>query len=397
MQIIKFATALGLTVLFIFTLSLNNPYGSSLPPIGPFFNPFSGIWQNAATGSIETMNLKLAGLQEEVKVLFDERQVPHIFANKHEDLFYAQGYVTAKLRLWQMDMSARSAGGRLSEVLGERTLENDRRQRRRGMLWAAERAWEAWEGAPEEKRWVESYSKGVNDYISSLSPSDYPYEYKLLDFAPEPWTPVKSSLFFKNMAQMLSSRNQDLGATNARAFLGEELFDFLYPEHNPKQSPIIPEGTPWDFTPIALKSDTNSGREMQSNVLYPHEGLPQPPAFLGSNNWAVSGKKTADGYPILANDPHLALSLPSIWFEVQLHTPDFNAYGVSLPGLPGLAIGFNEHYAWGETNVGHDVLDWYRITWSDEEKTRYLLDGSSREVEVRTEKIEVRGRNKPRS
>lgn len=395
MQIIKFVISLALTVLLIFTLGLNHPYGSSLPPIGKFFNPFSGIWQNASEHVPEERDITLPGLKETVKIVFDERMVPHIFAENMEDLFYAQGYVMAKFRLWQMDVSARASGGFLSKVMGERTLEMDRTQRRKGMLWAAEKALKAWESSPEEKAWLEAYTLGINDYIERLSPSEYPLEFKLLNYAPEPWTPLKSTLFFKNMAEKLCFRSSDLGATNIRAALGNELFDFLYPETNPKQSPIIPEGTEWNFTPIAISPDTVSGREMLSDKGFSHRGLRQPPPFLGSNSWAVDGSKTADGYPILSNDPHLDLTLPSIWFEIQLCTPEFNTYGVALPGVPGIAIGFNEHIAWGETNVGQDVLDWYRMVWANEERTEYLVDGQRHPVEVRTEKIDVLGRSEP--
>ncbi|PHN02829.1 penicillin acylase family protein [Flavilitoribacter nigricans] len=392
MRYIKFVIALVLTVLLLFTLGLNHPYGSSLPPIGSFFNPFSGIWQNAVGHELASEEMSLEGLKEPVQVVFDERQIPHIFAGNTEDAFYAQGYITAKFRLWQMDVSARAAGGRLSEIMGENMLERDRLQRRKGMLWAAEKAWEAWQQSPEEKAWVEAYTQGVNDYIEQLSPAEYPMEFKLLNYTPEPWTPIKSALFFKNMAEMLCARNEDLGASNTMAALGRNMFDFLFPENNPRQSPIIPTTKTWDFTPIAIAPDTVSDREMLS---YSHRGIPQPPPFIGSNNWAVAGSKTADGHPILSNDPHLSLTLPSIWFEVQIHTPEFNAYGVALPGIPGIAIGFNEHIAWGETNVGQDVLDWYRILWADDDRTEYLLDGERQPVVTRTEKIDVLGRNQP--
>lgn len=395
MRYIKFVIALALTVLLIFTLGLNHPYGSALPPIGNFFNPFSGIWQNASNHEAEPEELVLSGLKEPVKIIFDERLVPHIFAANNEDVFYAQGYIMAKFRLWQLDISARAAGGRLSEIMGERTLERDLQQRRKGMMWAAEKAWQAWQQSPEEKAWVEAYTQGINDYISQLSPAEYPMEFKLLNYAPEPWTPLKTSLFFKNMAEMLCARNEDLGASNTLAAVGQEMFDFLFPEHNPKQSPIIPSSKTWDFTPIAVTPDTISNREMLSQTTYPHKGLPQPPPFIGSNNWAVSGSKTADGHPILSNDPHLSLTLPSIWFEIQLSTPEFNAYGVALPGVPGIAIGFNEEIAWGETNVGQDVLDWYQILWANDERTEYLLDDEKQEVVMRTEKIDVLGRSEP--
>ena len=201
MRYIKFVIALVLTVLLIFTLGLNHPYGSSLPPVGSFFNPFSGIWQNASGHEAVPETIKLGALKEPVKIVFDERMVPHVFAQNLEDAFYAQGYLMARFRLWQMDVSARAAGGMLSEIMGERTLERDRQQRRKGMLWAAEKAWESWKKSDEERAWVEAYTQGINDYIDQLAPADYPMEFKLLNYEPEPWTPIKSALFFKNMAE----------------------------------------------------------------------------------------------------------------------------------------------------------------------------------------------------
>jgi penicillin amidase len=123
--------------------------------------------------------------------------------------------------------------------------------------------------------------------------------------------------------------------------------------------------------------------------------LPQPPPNNGSNNWAIGGKKTSSGYPILANDPHLSLTLPAIWYEVQISCPDFNAYGVTFPGIPGILIGFNNQVAWGVTNVGQDVLDWYRINWENEKRERYLLDGDWMNVVEEEEKIFVKGKKEP--
>lgn len=395
MQLVKFFTALVVTVLLVLLFDWHQPFGSPLPALGRFFSPSAGFWQNAR--NLDTPNLaqlQLPGLQQEVQVVLDERLVPHIFAASTTDAAFAQGYITAMYRLWQLDISVRQVSGRLSEVLGERTLELDRLQRRKGLVYAAQNALVAWERLPEEMAIVQAYSDGINAYIRQLKPRDYPIEFKLLGYKPEPWSPLKSALFFKNMAQTLSGGNDDLEASNARSLLGEALFEFLYPELNPRQSPIIPEGTTWDFQPLEIKKDTTGAVTLLSEVIE-HQSIPKPNRFNGSNNWAVSGSKTASGKPILANDPHLTLTLPSIWYELQLQTPEMNVYGVSLPGLPGIIIGFNEHIAWGVTNVGHDVTDWYKITWVDEAKKRYLLDDQPREATLREEAIKVRGRDRP--
>ncbi len=394
MRFVTFLITFLVTTGLIIICSLHNPFGVPLPPIGNFFSPFTGFWQNAAstkTPAAQTLDFPM--LKSKVEVVFDERLVPHLFAENNTDLFFAQGYVTAMHRLWQMDIAIRSTAGRLSEVLGERTLEYDRLQRRRGMLYAAKNALTGWERSPEEMAVLDAYVAGVNAYVETLQPKDYPLEFKLLNYKPEPWSRLKSALFFKSMAQTLSGGDDDLETTNARTLFGLELFNFLYPTYNHKQSPIIPTGTKWDFQPTALRTDTVDSKVMSEMIR--HQPLPQSPESVGSNNWAVSGKKTANGYPILCNDPHLNLTLPAIWYEIQLATPDMNAYGVSLPGTPNIIIGFNNNIAWGVTNVGHDVLDWYKITWADAEKTKYLLDNQSKTVQIKLDTIQIRGRTEP--
>jgi len=295
-------------------------------------------------------------------------------------------------RLWQMDMTARSVSGRLSEVLGERTVERDRSMLRFGLVEAAERELSAWRKAPQEWAVFQAYADGVNAYVETLRPADYPLEYKLLDFAPETWTPLHSALVQKSMALTLCFRADDLRASNTRRLLGAERFDFLFPEYNPRQSPVIPEEVRFAFEPVQPSADSTVW--FMSDLLRGPR-LPQPPDYIGSNNWAVAGDRTEGGHPILCNDPHLSLTLPSIWYELQLQVPGVNAYGVSIPGAPGIIIGFNEDMAWGVTNVGHDVLDFYKMSWTDDTRTEYLFDGTPRPVKLREERIAVRGRSQP--
>ena len=384
-----------LTVFLTVLLDTHNPMGSSLPRLGKLLSPGHGFWQQAEpVKRPKVLEIEQEFIKKSVKVVFDDRLVPHIFAQRMEDAVFAQGYVTASLRLWQMDLATRAAAGRLSEMLGERTLEYDRLQRRKGMVFAAENSLEAVRTRKDEYSLIEAYTAGINAFIATLDPTDYPLEYKLLNSAPEPWTPLKCMLMNKRMAETLCARNLDLPATKTRDLLGAELFDFLFPEKNPKQSPVIPADVPWAFTPVSPATQAQSSPAMIGQR-WEQPSLPMPPPFLGSNNWAVSGTKTANGNPILANDPHLELSLPSIWFEVQISVPGANAYGVSLPGLPGIVIGFNEQIAWGVTNVGHDVTDWYAVKWLDAAKTRYALDDKPMQVRQVIEEIKVAGKKKP--
>ena len=394
MRQIRFFLALLLTAGLTILASLHEPLGSPLPALGPFLSPFTGFWQNADPANrFQDSDFAFPQLSGEHEVVFDERGVPHIFAQNTKDAAFIQGYIHARDRLWQMDISVRATIGRLSEVMGARTLERDRLQRRKGLLWGAENALKKWMSSPQESAMINAYCEGANAYINSLSPADYPIEFKLLGYAPEPWTPLHIAAFYKSMSEALCSRHHDIPATNTRALLGDSLFQTLYPEHNPKQSPIIPDAVEWDFSPVQPGPSDGTDSRMGSGATHTPFGLPSP--FIGSNNWAVSAEKTANGAPILCNDPHLQLRLPAVWYEVQMKTPEYNAYGVSFPGVPGIIIGFNDQIAWGVTNVGHDVLDWYRIRWANADKTAYLIDGKQEPVREVIEVIQVKGRDEP--
>ncbi|MDX1910589.1 MAG: penicillin acylase family protein [Saprospiraceae bacterium] len=398
MRLIKFLLSLLVTILLVWQLARPQQAGDkTLPPPGAFFNPFSGFWTNAeSVGAPVFHDISMPGLKGPVQVVYDDLMVPHIFAQNMEDAARVQGYITAQHRLWQMDITARKASGRLSEVLGERTLRIDRLARRRGMVFAAENDLIGWRKSPETMVLLDAYTAGVNAWISQMSKADWPIEYKLLDYAPEPWTALKAALVTEAMAETLCAWDDDLESTNTFAQLGPEAFEYLYPEWNPKQQPIIPDTGQWKglsplLPPPFVASATNrlgalEPVEYQNEEHYKYDG-----PIVGSNNWAVSGQKTRSGKPILCNDPHLNLTLPSIWFQIQIHTPQTNTYGVSLPGVPGVVIGFNEHIAWGMTNVSHDVSDWYKIHWINAERSKYKLDNEEKSVTYRYEEIGVKG------
>ena len=369
--------------------------GNTLPPLGSFLNPFSGFWANAEPVSKYKSGKKervdLPGLKGPVEVLFDDMQVPHIFAEHEMDAYRVQGYVTARHRLWQMDISARQTEGRLSEVLGDVTVPLDKAKRRRGLGKAAEDDWEAYRKNDFTRQMFEAYADGVNAWVAEMNEAKYPMEYKLLNYQPENWTPLRSCMVIEGMIDALNQRDFDLASSNALGLLGRDTFDYLFPEWYPKAVPIVPDTGQWD-------GDRAMGAGARPGLRYSRNEIPERlspsslPALNGSNNWALSGEKTASGAPLLCNDTHLPLRLPHVWYQVHIHLPDRNVYGIIVPGVPGIVIGFNENIAWGFTNVAQEVGDWYKIKWTDAAKSSYLLDGKPEEVEYRVEEIKIRGK-----
>lgn len=381
-KIIPLLIALALTYL------LHNSLGT-VPPLGKLLSPFHGFWQNAeAKSTVETAEevLSIPGLHDKVQVLYDEMGIPHVFAQNDHDLYLAQGYLTAKDRLWQMEFQTYFAGGRISELVGEKGIESDKFQRRMGSVYGAENSLKGMEEDEKSKTALTAYSEGVNAYIHSLSDRELPLEYKLLNYRPEEWTPMKSALFLKNMSFVLASGTDDLKMTNILRKYGREVAENLFPNYPFEESPIIPKGTAWDFKPIKSPDAPKEFVGLGSSI-----NMPEKDPSIGSNNWAISGKKSLSGMPILANDPHLTLSLPSIWYQMQLSAPGVNVYGVTMPGAPNVIAGFNQDVAWGVTNVGSDVLDWYQVTFKDASKKEYLHDGKWKKTSIRVEKYKVKG------
>lgn len=384
MNYVKAGLFTFLTLLCIY--ALNRPWGS-VPAFGPLLSPFVGFWQNAEGEADATQEIDLEGTKEPVTVLFDDQAVPHVFARNDRDVYFAQGYLTARDRLWQMEFQTHAAGGRLAELVGERALPLDRFNREIGMVYGAEQALKAMMSDSHSKQIVEAYTAGVNAWISRLRPARYPVEYKLLGYVPEPWTPLKCALLLKAMTSTLASGADDLQMSNVRQLFGAAVTNDLFPNYPDHEDPIIPPGTKWNFEPLPVKTPADSLPETNPLAL----NWPDHDPAIGSNNWAVGAQKSATGYPILANDPHLTLSLPSIWYQIQLVSPTMNACGASLPGAPGVIIGFNKDVAWGVTNVGADVLDFYKIKFRDATKQAYWHGGQWKPVRRRLEVIKVKG------
>jgi len=392
MRIIPFIISAVITIALVW--ALNKPWGSGVPmPIGKFLSPQQGFWQNAEPTDYDyAADLKLPGLKGEVDIYFDDRLVPHVFATNDEDLYFAQGYLHAKFRLFQMDLQTKAAEGRASEIAGSRAINYDRGQRRLGMRYAAENALQEMEKNPVAKAAYSAYTRGVNTYIHSLKESQLPLEYKLLNFKPEEWTNLRTALLLKMMAKMLASREDDLDNINAKTIFTPEQFAAIYPQVPDSLLPIIPKGTAFAAPGIVpVKPATADSLYFGKKDTVTIQETDRPDKNNGSNNWVVAGSRTQSGAPILCNDPHLELSLPSIWYEIQLSSPSHNVYGVSLPGSPFVIIGFNDSISWGVTNAQRDVKDYFEIKFRDNSRKEYWYDGQWQAVKQRPEEIKVQG------
>ena len=368
----------------------------------------SGVLAHQSTGeAATTRTVSVAGLRERVTVRRDERGIPYIEAKNDEDLYFAQGYVTATDRLWQMDLLRRTERGQLAEVLSAGpnniVLEQDKQHRTLGFAQVVDA--ELAQAAPWTRVLLEAYARGVNAYIASLDGKTLPPEFQILQYKPKPWTPADSLLIGKVFAEGLSSTWRLDIMRAALAGLPAE-----------KRAGLMPEISPLDVLVVGKDSkdlkETNkkvsSIRSSESTAPFPRETLlalardeevaNQALARVGlyveglaaSNNWVVSGKHTVTGKPLLANDPHLPASAPSIWYMVHLSAPGIRVAGVSAPGGPGVIIGHNDRIAWGMTNVGPDVQDLYEEKFDPANPQRYLTPVGWRYVDVRHEEIKVR-------
>ncbi|MEO6844248.1 MAG: penicillin acylase family protein, partial [Ginsengibacter sp.] len=325
MKLFVFAMYGLITVMLIVT------FNSTLllkAPLGRLLSPQQGLWQNAEPVNEDySAHLSFPQVKGKVNVYFDERLVPHVFAENENDAYFVQGYLHAKFRLWQMEFQTRAAAGRLSEVVGAMALDYDRNQRRLGMVYAAENSLKEIEKDPVTLAECDNYTAGVNAYIESLDQSSLPVEYKLLGYQPEKWTNLKSALFLKYMALELAGYERDFEMTNAKSLFSSSDFDKIYPIVMDSLDPIVPKGTVFDPPAIKVKIPATADSLYYDERDSTNFDEQKPDPDNGSNNWAVNGSKTKSGYPILCNDPHLGLNLPSIWYEMQVSTPEYNVYG----------------------------------------------------------------------
>lgn len=390
MRLIKFLLTLSFTLLLIYALNNRFVIGETpIPPLGKFLDPFQGFWQNAEGSPLPYKeSISVDGLTQSVSVQYDSMYVPHIFAQNMNDLFRAQGYIIAQHRLWQMDFQTYAAAGRISEIVGEAALDFDRLQRRKGMVYGAEKTVESMKENEELWAYLNSYAEGVNEYIENCKYKNLPLEYKLLGYEPEPWTPLKSALLLQYMIDNLTGWDQDMEKTNAYNFFGPEVFNKLFPNYTENLQPVVPSPDKWNFENVNTTPRPDSIAFKANYITSVHE-MPDPDN--GSNNWAVAGWKTKSGRPILSSDMHLGLNLPSLWFLIELSAPDYNSMGFALAGNIGVVAGFNQNNAWAFTDVSRDERDWYKIDFTDDSRSEYLFNGTKLKSNQVIEEIKIRG------
>ena len=332
--------------------------------------------------------ISLPGLEGKVEVYRDPMGIPHIYAGSAHDLFMAQGFVHAQDRFWQMEFSRRIGSGRLAEVLGESALESDRFIRTVG--WHRVAAQELALLDKESLGILEAYSAGVNGYIESHKGSPG-LEFTILGLTgtkadPEPWTPLNTLTWAKVMAYRLSGNMTDeLLRAHIAARLGPDAVVELVPPYDPTAPVIVPH----PVSEAALSSVPDLAYGFAKTL------------GIGSNSWVVSGRRTESGKPLLANDPHLGIQMPSVWYEIGLHCEPvsvecpYNVAGSSFPGAPGVIIGHNDHIAWGLTNLGPDVQDLFIERVNPENPNQYEFQGKWLEMEIIREEIRVAGEEEP--
>jgi penicillin G amidase len=324
----------------------------------------------------------LEGLHEPVEIITDIYGIPHIYAQSEDDLYFAQGYMHAQDRLWQMELNRRISSGRISEIVGPIALETDRFCRRLGMHRSATA--DVTHLSDHNRRMLEAYAEGINTFIKRHSTS-LPLEFMLLGFRPEPWKPADTLQWGKMMGWSLSG-NWETELTRARlvAKLGAERAARLESGYDPGHPLIIPPGVEYQGINIGLLEQYNQIKELSGFGL-----------LGGSNNWVVDGTMTATGEPMLCNDPHLGQAAPSIWYECHLVAGDIDVIGASFPGSPGVVIGHNQYIAWGVTNAVSDVEDLYIEKFHPENPYLYEYQGQWEEAQVVREEIKVRGQSTP--
>jgi penicillin G amidase len=373
---------------------------AGIPPVGPLLDPVQG-----AAASVRYADLPVAetqavpGLSSAVRVLFDVRGVPHIYAANTRDAYRALGFAVARDRFFQMELTYRAASGTLTELAGARALPLDKESRSLGLGWAAERKWAALDSGSDGRRAMEAFADGVNAYRETLTAASTPVEYKLLGATPlAKWEPKYSVYLLMRMALTLAYDPEDLRRTRVAALVGKDAASALFPRNNPIQEPIQPVAgrtaprEQWVTLPAPGAADTSMLVPAKAASVLEHTALAMPGAeqtgdALGSNNWAVAPQRTASGGAILSGDPHLDLSLPSIWYETHLVVKDsLDVYGVTFPGTPTVVIGFNQNVAWTFTNTGGDVADYFLEQVDDAKApTKYMLDGQWQKLQLRVE------------
>ncbi|MDH4132132.1 MAG: penicillin acylase family protein, partial [Gemmatimonadota bacterium] len=362
----------------------------SLPRLGPFLDPAHGAWSAARQTRSDDDGARIPGLSAPVAIRFDDRRVPHIVAANELDAVRALGYAVARDRLFQLELQWRAGAGRLTELVGSAALGMDRDTRRLGLPMAAASRLASLADTSGERRLLDAFAGGANAWIDALDSRAIPFEYHLLGRQPARWEPVNSLHLLGRMGWTLALSNLERVREAAAQLVGPEAADALYPRNSPIQEPLKPNGLQAPrFDPVRFpppRRSSSGARAAGGSLLARPDGAAHD--ALGSNNWAVAPRRTAGGHALLAGDPHLELTLPSIWYEAHLVVPDsLDVYGVTIPGAPAIIIGFNRDLAWTFTNTESDVLDRYlEVVDAAAAPSRYRLDGEWRDLRVVVER-----------
>lgn len=369
---------------------------ADLGPIGNLFAPSTGIWRHQPTSANDlVMNfdkaMSSAGMKP-VSLKIDSDGVPHLESADETALYFAQGYITAYYRLWQMDFMSRITAGRVGELLGEKALPIDRFFRRLKVPAAAEASADLMLNDLATRNPLNAYSNGVNTRIQQIGITNLPFEYRLFGIFPEPWEPKRAAYLLKFMTWELSGYMYDFRLSSTKSKISSDLFDLLFPIAQRVPGTVMGEREPLPGSKKAAelqsRQDLTRYAHRQFNIIDREiPDIVRPDPSNGSNNWAIAGKHMTNGRPALSNDLHLSYTLPALWFPIQLTGPGFNVYGASLPGAPGVIVGFNEDMGWAVTNGTNDVLDWYSLRFRDETHREYLFEDSWRPVVLAEEKI----------
>ena len=348
------------------------------------------VWRAHRALPVYDGDLHLTGLRRPVRVLRDERAVPHLYAQNLEDLLFAQGYVHAQDRLWQMDLLRRTARGRLAEIFGAAAVPIDKENRLLGLGSVADRTAAVMDD--DTRRQLEAYARGVNAFIESHSGSPFfselPIEFALLGYRPEPWTTGDTVAVELNLFTLLtSSWRRELSRAQISAQVGPERAADLYPTRSDRDHPIA--------EPVA---GPKRPRRERAFVAYRCRHPLQPPSeedplerVAASNNWVAASPHTASGAAMLANDMHLGHGVPAIWFMIHLQSPEVDVMGFSAPGLAGVVAGHNQRIAWGYTNSNADVQDLFIERFDTQDPSLYMTPTGWAKVQRRREHISVRG------
>ncbi len=330
-------------------------------------------------------NVDLENLTAAVTVYRDSLGIPHIYADNEEDLYRTVGYVMAQDRLWQMDLMRRITTGRLSEVLDPGLVDADLLFRALDFPGKSRKVLASTD--PEIISCLEAFADGINQFINQ-NQKKLSFEFTMLGYKPDPWEPIHTINLIGYMAWDLSSGwSTDMALYKMQQVLPDTLFQELLPELKFQSIPVFPEYMSSDET-LELQSSMDDAIGIIEEL-----GLQ---VFEASNNWAVSGKKSETGMPIMANDMHLGLMAPGIWYQMHhVIEGELNVTGVVLPGSPYVIAGHNEDIGWGMTNVTVDDLDFYLETINPADSNQYLLDGAWVDMRIVKEEIVVKGLDEP--